>query len=186
MSRPSYLAWKGEEHRTQKTQTYASSLPVLSHAPGECYMTRQSSPITTVLTQFFLGKMNGLTSLLSLTSATSPAVKKLLGWKQVTRFFINSHLSRLSAARGYSHMQFLWVQHEVFPGRKFRQSGVLTLGLLSSKYERILLLASRILVGRIRILKYDVFWLGVFGIFWKSCILAYLHQITTMRSIFKF
>ena len=27
--------------------------------------------------------MNGLTSLLSLSSATSPAVKKLLGWKQV-------------------------------------------------------------------------------------------------------
>ena len=33
------------------------------------------------------------------------------------------------------------------------------------KYERILLLASRILVGRICILKYDVFWLGVFGVF---------------------
>ena len=33
------------------------------------------------------------------------------------------------------------------------------------KYERILLLASRILVGCIRILKYNVFWLGVFGVF---------------------
>ena len=31
----------------------------------------------------FFVEMNGLTSLLSLTSATSPAVKKLLGWKQV-------------------------------------------------------------------------------------------------------
>ena len=33
------------------------------------------------------------------------------------------------------------------------------------KYERILLLARHILVGRIRILKYGVFWLGVFGVF---------------------
>ena len=34
-----------------------------------------------------------------------------------------------------------------------------------AKYERILLLVSRISVGRIRILKYDIFWLGVFGVF---------------------
>ena len=34
-------------------------------------------------------------------------------------------------------------------------------GLVMGKYERNLLLASRILVARIRILKYDVFWLGL-------------------------
>ena len=33
-----------------------------------------------------------------------------------------------------------------------------------TKYERILLLARRILVMRIPIFKYDVFWLGVFGV----------------------
>ena len=41
-----------------------------------------------------------------------------------------------------------------------------------AKYERILLLASHILVRRIRILKLDVFWLGVFGTFRKSHIKA--------------
>ena len=37
-----------------------------------------------------------------------------------------------------------------------------------SKYERILLLSSRILVRRTNILKYDVFWLGVFGVFFQG------------------
>ena len=102
-SRPSYLAWKGEEHQTQKTQTYTSSLPALfACARWMLHDQTKQSYNNCVDTIFFLGKMNGLTSLLSLTSATSPAVKKLLGWKQVTRFFMNSHLSRLSAARGYS------------------------------------------------------------------------------------
>ena len=47
----------------------------------------------------------------------------------------------------------------------------------------VFFLASRILVGHIRILKYDVFWLGVFGVFQKSRILAYLHQNTYIHLI---
>ena len=35
---------------------------------------------------------------------------------------------------------------------------------VKSKYERIILLARRILVVRIRIFKYDVFWLGIFSV----------------------
>ena len=86
-----------------KKQTYTSSLPALfACARWMLHDQTKQSYNNCVDTIFFLGKMNGLTSLLSLTSATSPAVKKLLGWKQVTRFFMNSHLSRLSAARGYS------------------------------------------------------------------------------------
>ena len=54
------------------------------------------------------------------------------------------------------------------------------------KYESILLLASSILVGRIRILKYDIFWLGVFGVFRKSRILAQVRQNTTIICIFKY
>ena len=38
------------------------------------------------------------------------------------------------------------------------------LHVTESKYERILLLARRILVMRIRIFKYNVYWLGVFGV----------------------
>ena len=37
--------------------------------------------------------------------------------------------------------------------------------IISNKYERILLLARRILVMRISIFKYHVFWLGLFSVF---------------------
>ena len=43
---------------------------------------------------------------------------------------------------------------------------------LKSKYERILLFWSRTLVGRIRILKYDVLFLVVFVVLIKSRTLA--------------
>ena len=45
---------------------------------------------------------------------------------------------------------------------------------LKRKYEHILLLARHILVVRIHIFKYDIFWLGVFSVLIKRRTLAYV------------
>ena len=55
-------------------------------------------------------------------------------------------------------------KHHVYYSKYFSQQGAIHRRGITIKYERILLLTKRILVMRIRIYKYDVFWLGVFGV----------------------
>ena len=105
------------------------------------------------------------------------------------RFFVPGQARRLGARLGCVVLQKHWTvkgrdEKGCLESTKKRHLSKSTVDhtaffywLTSTKYERILLLARRILVVRIHIFKYNVFWLGVFSVLSKT--LVYFGVIMT-------